>query len=56
LGAAKGCMYIHLSHEQRLTAYWKLIQRAWTASGRQMPTPRPRGELPGEVFQIVRDA
>jgi hypothetical protein len=56
LAAAKGCMYAELSFDERLAAYWKLIQRAWIASGRPMPAPRPRAELPGEIFQIVPDA
>jgi hypothetical protein len=56
LGAAKGCMYADLSYEERLTAYWQLIQRAWMASGRPMPAARPRAELPGEIFQIAPDA
>jgi hypothetical protein len=55
LGAAKGCIYADLSYEERLAAYWQLIQRAWTASGRTMPAACPRAELPGEVFEIVND-
>jgi hypothetical protein len=49
-------MYADLSYEQRLAAYWKLVQRAWIASGRQMPEARPRAELPGESFEISGNA
>lgn len=56
LGAAKGRMYSGLSYEARLIAYWQLIERAWVASGRAMPSPRPRGDLPGEVFEVERNA
>lgn len=49
-------MYAGLSYEERLAAYWKLIERAWTASGRAMPASRPRAELPGEVFEIATNA
>jgi hypothetical protein len=48
-------MYEGLSPEQRLAAYWQLIVRAWTASGRAMPTPTARDQLPGEVFEIKPD-
>lgn len=56
LGASKGCMYSGLAYEARLIAYWQLIERAWVASGRQMPSPRPRADLPGEVFEVERNA
>jgi hypothetical protein len=56
LGESKGRMYSGLSYEERLAAYWTLIQRAWIASGRSMPAAVPRGELPGEVFRLTRDA
>lgn len=49
-------MYAGLSHEERLIAYRNLNERAWTASGRAMPAPCPRAELPGEVFEVVRNA
>ena len=55
LGEPKGCMYSGMSYEERLAAYWALIQRAWLASGRHMPAPTPRGDLPGEVFRLARD-
>jgi hypothetical protein len=55
LGAAKGLTDASLSPERRLHAYWLLIQRAWLASGRSLPAPRPRSELPGEVFEISND-
>ena len=55
LGAGKGCMYADLSYEQRLAAYWQLIQRAWIAAGHAVPAARPRAELPGEIFQIIPD-
>jgi len=56
LGTLKGCMYADLSYEERLIAYRQLIERAWVASGHAMPPPRPRAELPGEVFEVGRDA
>lgn len=56
MGEAKGCMYAELSHEERVAAYWQLIQRAWIAAGRQMPAVRARADLPGEIFQIAPDA
>jgi hypothetical protein len=55
LGDAKGLTDASLSPERRLYAYWLLIQRAWLASGRGLPAPRPRSELPGEVFEISND-
>jgi hypothetical protein len=55
-GTPKGCLYAELTYEERLAAYWKLIQRAWIASGRQLPATRPRAELPGETFRIERNA
>jgi hypothetical protein len=56
LGKSKGCLYAGLSYEERLSAYWQLIERAWTASGRAMPAPRARAELPGEVFEVASNA
>lgn len=56
LGTSKGRMYAGLSHEERLIAYRNLIERAWTASGRAMPAPCSRAELPGEVFEVVTNA
>ena len=56
LGESKGCMYAGLSYEERLTVYWTLVQRAWIASGRPMPADTARADLPGEVFQLGRDA
>lgn len=49
-------MYSGLSYEARLIAYWQLIERAWIASGRAMPSPRSRADLPGEVFEVERNA
>ena len=46
-------MYSGLSYEERLAAYWTLIQRAWLASGHSMPAALPRGDLPGEVFRLT---
>jgi hypothetical protein len=35
-----------LTPEERLEAYWRLVRRAWIASGRELPTSMPRSLLP----------
>lgn len=55
LGEAKPGLYGDLSHAERLAALLALSERAWLAAGRQLPSPAPRGDWPGEVFECGHD-
>jgi hypothetical protein len=50
--STKSALYSELTRNERLAAYAKLNERAWIASGRQMPAPLPRREWPGEVYRL----
>jgi hypothetical protein len=52
LGRSKPALYSELTLSQRLRALSVLNERAWKAAGHAMPSPLPRDQWPGEIFEI----